>query len=137
STRCNDDLRQLPSGQSDNASQRSKVSELCRHCQPTDNYGAFFETVPAFQPQPNAKVHTLTRRYRRCRRLYPQHQAEIAFTFAVALRMRMAKSGIYRGSPLGPECQSVDVSNESKTVLTAPKPDFRSTPINGHHPILG
>jgi len=47
----------------------------------------------------------------------------------------MAKSGIYRGSPLGPECQSVDVSNGSKTVLTAPKPDFRSTPINGHHPI--
>ena len=137
SPRCNDDLRQLPSGQSDNASQRSKVSELCRHCQPTDNHGAFFETVPAFQPQPNAEVHTLTRRYRRCRRLYPQHQAEIAFTFAVALRMRMAKSGIYRGSPLGPECQSVDVSNGSKTVLTAPKPDFRSTPINGHHPILG
>ena len=26
----------------------------------------------------------------------------------------MAKSGIYRGSPLGPECQSVDVSNGSK-----------------------
>ena len=97
SPRCNDDLRQLPSGHSDNASQRSKVSELCRHCQPTDNHGAFFETVPAFQPQPNAKVHTLTRRYRRCRRLYSQHQAEIAFTFAVALRMRMAKSGIYRG----------------------------------------
>ena len=42
-----------------------------------------------------------------------------------------------QGSPLGPECQSVDVSNGSKTVLTAPKPDFRSTPINGHHPILG
>jgi len=50
SPRCNDDLRQLPSGHSDNASQRSKVSELCRHCQPTDNHGAFFETVPAFQP---------------------------------------------------------------------------------------
>jgi hypothetical protein len=90
SPRCHDDLRQLPSGHSDNGSQRSKVSYLCRHCQPTDNHRAFFETVPAFQPQPNAKIHTLTRRYRRCRRLYPQYQAEIAFAFAVAL-MRMAE----------------------------------------------
>ena len=132
SPRCNDDLRQLPSGHSDNASQRSKVSELCRHCQPTDNHGAFFETVPAFQPQPNAKVHTLTRQYRRCRRLYPQHQAEIAFTFAVALRMRMAKSGIYRGSPLGPECQSVDVSNGSIASFRPPSDHFRSFPMSRH-----
>ena len=131
SPRCNDDLRQLPSGHSDNASQRSKVSELCRHCQPTDNHGAFFETVPAFQPQPNAKVHTLTRRYRRCRRLYPQHQAEIAFTFAVALRMRMAKSGIYRGSPLGPECQSVDVSNGSNSEVVVGSKHVRWSPRSG------
>ena len=135
SPRCNDDLRQLPSGHSDNASQRSKVSELCRHCQPTDNHGAFFETVPAFQPQPNAEVHTLTRRYRRCRRLYPQHQAEIAFTFAVALRMRMAKSGIYRGSPLGPECQSVDVSNGSWPCKnTVPRKSVRSQDRFGLRP---
>lgn len=109
SPRCNDDLRQLPSGHSDNASQRSKVSYLCRHCQPTDNHRAIFETVPAFQPQPNAKIHTLTRRYRRCRRLYPQHQAEIAFTFAVALRMRKAE-------------------------VTAGLRHFRSARENGHGP---
>lgn len=44
----------------------------------------------------------------------------------------MAKSGIYRGSPLGPECQSVDVSNGSKAEVEQATAEFRSTPNNGH-----
>jgi hypothetical protein len=88
SPRCNDDLRQLPSDRPGNASQRSKVSKLCRHCQPTDNHCPFFETVPSLQPQPNAKIRTVTRRYRRRRRLYPQHQAEIAINAAARPLMR-------------------------------------------------
>ena len=44
----------------------------------------------------------------------------------------MAKSGIYRGSPLGPECQSVDVSNGSIASFWLCAEHFRSSPDNGH-----
>ena len=44
----------------------------------------------------------------------------------------MAKSGIYRGSPLGPECQSVDVSNGSKPEVAALRRDVCFTPESGN-----
>ena len=44
----------------------------------------------------------------------------------------MAKSGIYRGSPLGPECQSVDVSNGSIASFRPPSDHFRSFPMSRH-----
>ena len=44
----------------------------------------------------------------------------------------MAKSGIYRGSPLGPECQSVDVSNGSIASFRPPSDHFRSFPVSRH-----
>ena len=44
----------------------------------------------------------------------------------------MAKSGIYRGSPLGPECQSVDVSNGSIATEMGSPPHVCFSPDSDH-----